>query len=328
MYGSNDTNKLCDSVGEVEVYNQSERKLQRTVAIGGVSLILLAAGLFIATIITTSFFVLEKKHAAHNSFSFTLHRTNYSSLSYFTSESSTFLKYSILDGYVAVIETHAPMELDITSSISNSLSSSTIYKFKICKTDHRSCESGSYYPSNDEKSESVTIECSPHEEFIVTVKQILSTGETQSSSGKAKCMYVRREFRSLTDEDMSSAMDAMFTLNQVSDDDGIALYGDGYVSARTLLKIHYFSSSWSDSGFSNTEYIQLIILLSCECRSCTRRRRVHAFSYSFNQHVREFCSISGSFVFTSILGFHNRKCTRYSNLRQSHVYGVNIWDFI
>jgi len=57
---------------------------------------------------------------------------------------------------------------------------------------------------------------------------------------KVHVKYVRREIRSLTDEDLEMTLDTMALLWSVPQEEGMALYGENYLSALQLLKAHLY----------------------------------------------------------------------------------------
>lgn len=168
--------------------------------------------------------------------SFTLQRQNYPVLSMFTSSASNFLKYKMLDGYNAVIEPYAPMQLVMLGSDADT--TSYAYKLKLCSTTDESCTEISYHA--DEESNTVAIPCTPHSTYTLTVSEFeadsdIKTGRT--ASGKAKCMYVRREISSLTDEDLAETMDALHALWEYPEEEGQKKFGSDYHRYFIMLSV-------------------------------------------------------------------------------------------
>lgn len=182
-----------------------------------------------------------------SSSNFTLYRTGYSPLTYFTANASEYLKYKILDGYSAVVEPYASMNLYASSPTSESY-----YRYNLClESDMETCYTGYYYPSEDSsKSSSVIVPCEAFEDYSFVIDEFSRVTEDwlTSTSMKAKCMYVRREIRYMTDEDVALTMDTLFQFYNLSSEDGKELYSDEYVSALDLMELHYFHASWADSG--------------------------------------------------------------------------------
>jgi hypothetical protein len=96
---------------------------------------------------------------------------------------------------------------------------------------------------------SVNVTCDAFDKFYIYVTEFdLSTEKmTRTTTGAGLCMYVRREIRSLSDEDLSATMDAMYALWEYDQDEGEELYGSFYMAASTLLKFHHFNSAWQDA---------------------------------------------------------------------------------
>lgn len=178
-----------------------------------------------------------------SSSNFTLYRTGYSPLTYFTANASEYLKYKILDGYSAVIEPSASMNLYSSAPNSNSY-----YRYTLCvETD---CYSGYNYPSDATKSSSVTVPCEAFQDYSFIIDEFSLTDDSwlTSTSLLAKCMYVRREIRKMTDEDVAMTMDTLLAFYNATSNDS--------VSALDLMELHYFHASWPDSGEYMQEHIR------------------------------------------------------------------------
>eukprot|EP00638_Chattonella_subsalsa_P009523 CAMPEP_0117752828 /NCGR_PEP_ID=MMETSP0947-20121206/11857_1 /TAXON_ID=44440 /ORGANISM="Chattonella subsalsa, Strain CCMP2191" /LENGTH=591 /DNA_ID=CAMNT_0005571583 /DNA_START=328 /DNA_END=2103 /DNA_ORIENTATION=+ len=73
----------------------------------------------------------------------------------------------------------------------------------------------------------------------VIIRQYSGDGvELSVTRVKVIVKYVRREIRSLIEEDLEATLDAMATLWRVPQDLGRSLYGEKYFSAEELLKVH------------------------------------------------------------------------------------------
>jgi hypothetical protein len=177
-------------------------------------------------------------------FDFTMKRAGYKPIPALTGESADYMKYSILSAHRAVIEPHADMMLHVPDADS---SSDDFYNYKICSTKYTNmCSRGSLKPSSGESS-SVKIACAPQETYTIEVRKYSINNEVLGQeSGTALCMYVRREIRSLTEQDLEATMDAMHALYTHSDEEGQALYGSNFRSSNYLLQIHYFNAAWQD----------------------------------------------------------------------------------
>ena len=94
-------------------------------------------------------------------------------------------------------------------------------------------------------------ECSPYDEFNVKFTATANDGSSSSITRTAVCMYVRREIRSLTDDDLSDAMDAMYTIWSVDEADGQEKYGENYHNHAWFTSAHYFGSAGIDSDYTH-----------------------------------------------------------------------------
>lgn len=177
------------------------------------------------------------------SFSWSLNRSGYDSLDYFTSN-STFLSYKILENMCAVVEPSAEMLLSIENF---DPSSDNTYTLDICRKDI--CYSGSVYLDEGKiVHDSVVVPCVPPEVLSVTVKRLSTLGRVLSNfTGSGICTYVRREIRDLTEEDLSATMDAMYALWTTSDEDGQQKYGEDFHNITYLLEMHHFNAAWRDA---------------------------------------------------------------------------------
>eukprot|EP00638_Chattonella_subsalsa_P009251 CAMPEP_0117750630 /NCGR_PEP_ID=MMETSP0947-20121206/10488_1 /TAXON_ID=44440 /ORGANISM="Chattonella subsalsa, Strain CCMP2191" /LENGTH=616 /DNA_ID=CAMNT_0005568845 /DNA_START=104 /DNA_END=1951 /DNA_ORIENTATION=+ len=75
-------------------------------------------------------------------------------------------------------------------------------------------------------------------QYVFVSKFDLAHQEIATARVKVYVRYVRREIRSLTDEDLDMTLDTMALLWRVPQDEGLKLYGDNYYSADKLLKVH------------------------------------------------------------------------------------------
>jgi hypothetical protein len=85
------------------------------------------------------------------------------------------------------------------------------YLIKLCsESPDGSCVVGHQYVSGFPAETPITVSCKPHEKFIFTVTELDVVGqELEVKVGKATCMYVRREFRSLVSEFVDMAIYTM-----------------------------------------------------------------------------------------------------------------------
>lgn len=175
----------------------------------------------------------------------TLRREGYEPLSMFTSSKVDTLTYTVLNKYYAIIEPYAPMLLyaeDYEEDDTN------YFEVEVCSmSDSSKCSYGTL--SNvANASVAVTTACTPYDTFSVSITKFTVDGEKQGKSGGvAVCLYVRRELRGLTDNDLSKTMDAMYTLWSTSDEEGRSLYGDNFHNSTYFVEAHHFNAAWKDS---------------------------------------------------------------------------------
>ena len=164
---------------------------------------------------------------------FTTYRVGYSPLEYFSETPSKVLKYKILDGFVGIVEPYVNMHLKLYGVAD---SESSEYSYSVCDQDNDCTEFSFPQPFKSE--------CTPSDTFHVKVMS--SDGEIVAS-GSLLCIYVRREIRSLTKDDLSTAISAIWKMWSVDQDEGEALYGSNYLNYARLLEYHYFNAGWQDS---------------------------------------------------------------------------------
>jgi hypothetical protein len=155
----------------------------------------------------------------------------------------SILNYDILEDYSHVVEPYSPMQLVVSSLTDNSV----YYEFEICD-DSKKCVSGKL--NYDEKaSESAVMACSPHQSLTISVSKISSTsGEKQASvSEKALCLYVRREIRSYSSDDIDKIMDALYVVYSVDEQSGQKLYGQSFHNYQYALDFHHFNAAFQDA---------------------------------------------------------------------------------
>eukprot|EP01035_Chromulina_nebulosa_P020231 gene20231-26265_t len=102
------------------------------------------------------------------------------------------------------------------------------YEYKVCSIDDTSnCYSGSVTTdadSNEESFESTTIPCVTNQIYSIDIDIYSTISESTealvSLSDTAICLYVRREIRSLTSEDLTKTLDAMATMWFTNESEG------------------------------------------------------------------------------------------------------------
>ncbi|CAM9931270.1 unnamed protein product, partial [Ectocarpus sp. 12 AP-2014] len=80
------------------------------------------------------------------------------------------------------------------------------------------------------------------DESVITLKEVRSDGEIMRQLDEVVMVkYVRREIRSLTDEEREELLDAMHQLwvVRVNGGNGLELYGDGYSDILSIDRLHF-----------------------------------------------------------------------------------------
>jgi len=175
---------------------------------------------------------------------FTTNRDGYDTLSFFLPNASDLYSYKFLKPYTGVVEPYSNMWISITATGDDNADRKYNHEYTICDKNNDCIDGFS-------DTTSFKYECDPlNDEYSITLRQYNAvngeyTGRT--SEGKLLCMYVRREFRALTDDDLTKTIEAMYTMWTTSEEDGQALYGDSYHNYVYLLEYHYFNAAWIDA---------------------------------------------------------------------------------
>jgi hypothetical protein len=74
-----------------------------------------------------------------------------------------------------------------------------------------------------------------------------SKKQVDEVSGSLMCMYVRRELRELSGNDLSKTLDAMKVMYDVDSETGRATYGEDYLSIDELIGFHFYNAAWQDA---------------------------------------------------------------------------------
>jgi hypothetical protein len=215
------------------------------IAVGVVGGLFISEKTGLTNVVLHSAFSSSFRAHASNSIDFSFQRSGYDILPYFLSESNQILQYKFLEKYNGVIEPHALNQLAILTSDSSVNS----YKYSLCSTSSTStCYSGEYFPEDVDSSTGVTVPCDSFDEFNVEVTAYDSNGVVLTyTEGSAVCMYVRREIQSLTQEDLKSTMDTMYTLWTTPEEEGQQLYGENYHDADYFTAAHDFNAAQPDA---------------------------------------------------------------------------------
>ena len=176
-------------------------------------------------------------------------REGYSVLPYFDRDASDVVKYKFLDDYDAIIEPYTNTNFMLLENADTDEEASSTYRYSVCEKDNSDvCYKGEYASQNADKSTTVNVACSPYDEFDISISQVSSEGEVlRKATGSAVCMYVRREIRGLSDDDLDKTMDAMYTLWSVDEEEGQELYGENYHPASYFAAAHDFNAAQQDA---------------------------------------------------------------------------------
>lgn len=176
----------------------------------------------------------------------TLNRYGYEPLSYFT-DSDTDMTYKFLEDYDTVVEPYAPMELYLPDY---QLTDDFFYRWSVCGSDGvTDCRDGTLSIEDGQfVQESVTSPCTAFDKLTIKITKHSNDDETQIGAlkGFARCMYVRREMRTLTTEDLSTAMDTMYVLYSTDEKKGQKQYGSDFHNSTYYLEAHHFNAAWQD----------------------------------------------------------------------------------
>ena len=181
-------------------------------------------------------------------FQFTLFRSGYDPLPYFSEDASDIIKYNILSSYTAIIEPYAPMELELFDS--SNLKKGLTYYYTICEIESfNSSIASNCFSSKKTKvtSETIQIKCTPQSLYYITVNELKKGSISATSNHYAICMYVRREIRSLSVDDLTATMDAMYELWANTESEGQSKYGESFHGAGYFAEAHTFNAAQQDS---------------------------------------------------------------------------------
>ena len=231
---------------------------------------------------------------------YTLTRKGYSELQYFKSDNSVVTSYRFLEDYQAVIEPYVDMKLKVYEQFEGV----TSYQYKLCDvTTGDTCYSGTYDTSAPDDQQMVNVPCKPFDIFTIEVTGYNSNNEeiVVSTSGEAVCMYIRREMRSMSDEDLQATMDAMHTMWTTTDDLGQQTYGSNFHSSTYFSIAHDFNAGQRDAdhihqglGFA-PQHIKLVNMFEASMQSVNPS--VSLFYWDFTIDVSQGLTIYESPMF-------------------------------
>jgi hypothetical protein len=191
----------------------------------------------------------DSKGGGSDTINFTLARVGYAALTYFNDEKTPVKNYKFLDGFMAIIEPHVDMELEVYD---DGDSSSNTFYYTICPTstddagvDEDSCQTGVKADSDASAVVTVNFPCEPFDTFDISVEEYNTKDALiRSTTASGICMYVRREIRDLAGTDLDAFLDAAYTLWSVSEEEGQELYGENFHSNSYIVKLHHFNAAW------------------------------------------------------------------------------------
>ncbi len=182
---------------------------------------------------------------------FTVKRKDYDLLSFFSKKRPKTIKYHHLSAYKGLVEPYTYTELYLYDFKASD--DGYVYEYEICNDknsvniygDDILCVNGEYH--SDDDIVAAYVECSPFDTLSITVYEKLDNVIVSSTTGTLLCQYVRREIRSLTDNDLQETMDAMHELWVTSEDEGQELYGEDYHSQVYFTEAHTFNAGQIDA---------------------------------------------------------------------------------
>lgn len=174
----------------------------------------------------------------------TLYRHGYEPMDQFIS-ANTFLKYNFLESYGGLIEPHASTGIYLIDK--SDYEGYYYVEFSVCPKGSSTvddCHTGNY-DIVEKKSSKIRLSCEPYDEYIVEVSSISTEAidGTVLDSFTVVCMYVRREIRSIIDEDLNATMNAMALIWYTSEEEGQVAYGENFHSISYFTRAHYFGAS-------------------------------------------------------------------------------------
>lgn len=217
---------------EYEEIDPPPPKSPSCVSLFVITLSLAVATLFTMITVNSSEPIYSNLFAQHT-ISFTTKRDGYEPLDFFLPDTSDLYHYNFLTTHAGIVEPHATMWVHIINA-----DATTSATYTICPANSQTgCISG------DTQTTPFTLACTPHEDqYTITITQ-----NAQQTAATLLCMYVRREFRTLTVADRDATIEAMWKLWEVDEEAGRHAYGDNFHSYSYLLDFHYFNAAWIHS---------------------------------------------------------------------------------
>lgn len=178
---------------------------------------------------------------------FIVQRNGYKSLPYFNSRSDvTAVGYKILDPYDSLIEPHVNSSLVYLGTDSDKY-----FEFDIVdSTKGETLYSGTLSSGKSRVDvNAFKIECNPYDEVDIYITTYDSIGKQTNDSTvvlKSICLYVRREIRDLSEDDLLDTISAMYEIWSVPEQKGRDTYGDNFHSSSWFAAMHDFNAAWRD----------------------------------------------------------------------------------
>lgn len=191
---------------------------------------------------------MSKKATGSPIIDYTLVRAMYEPLPFFEDTYDSYLNYEFLKNFDAIVEPHQTMNLHFY----NADVSAGNYVFEICPEGSKeNCQQGYSLSSMEQKGtamKGVKFQCSTYTRYDMTLSTLDNAGNVVAMQpGKALCLYVRREIRSLTPSDLRAYMDANYVMYSTSDEDGQKKYGPEFHNNTYFMRFHHFNSALRDS---------------------------------------------------------------------------------
>lgn len=190
----------------------------------------------------------DMEHCTDGKYSFDFVRDGYDILPYFSRNRSDIVRYSFLDKYEGLIEPHANTTI-VYSGNDVACSILSYFSFVVIGDGRKQLYKGSIETNDAKKSNPFAVDCSPYEELTIT---IVAIGKDNAQIGattmlSAVCMYVRREIRELTDDDLDRSIEAMYKIWSVNEEEGQELYGENFHDVSWFASMHDFNAAWQDA---------------------------------------------------------------------------------
>lgn len=196
----------------------------------------------------TDLYYITTNCTAGNDFDITLKRSGYAPLPYFPKNGSAVLSYALLKAYGAVAEPYAPMQLHVFGDDSVDKHGADYYfKYTLYDGAYSPVAHAAAWPSEGYQG-SLQVECDPYDEYRLAVLKYGLDGRIRGGAIEdVLCLYVRREVRELSADDLAASLDAMHALWEYSDEEGQVEFGEDFYSSNYFAEAHNFNAAWKDA---------------------------------------------------------------------------------